>query len=537
MSQEVDLVAYSSTGYFSKLVADYLSGNEFLKDFYVHPTSLEGIKASINARKKFNTNRELLVEQLAKQYEGIPLNEKQYQHLHALLNQDTFTITTAHQPNIFTGPLYFIYKIIHVIKLADELKESLPHFNFVPVYYMGSEDADLDELGYINLGGEKLVWQTNQTGAVGRMLVDKELLKLINRIQGQIGVLPFGNELIQLFASCYSIGKSIQQATLELVNALFAHYGLLVVIPDNRELKDSFSSVIEKEIKEQFSQKAVNRTIEKLNQKYKVQAGGRELNLFYLLENKRERIQIIENDKGSAKLFSVPNLEIVWSLEEVLKELSDFPERFSANVILRGVFQETILPNIAFVGGGGELAYWLELKNVFSTVSVPYPVLILRNSFMGIPTIQVTRINKLGLKSEDLFLSEFELIKKIVTKKNAQKLSLSNEMISFKETYEQIKSKAALIDVSLLQHIDYLENSTIQRLIEVEKKFLRSEKRKFLEQEHQINSIKNALFPNNNLQERVDNFSLLFAKGGFEWLQSLYNYSKGLEQMFTIVKF
>ncbi len=537
MSEEVDLVSYSSTGYFSKLVADYLSGNEFLKDFYMHTTSLEGIKASIVARKQFNTNRELLVQQLTSQYAGISLNEKQKLNLQALLNQDTFTITTAHQPNIFTGPLYFIYKIIHVIKLSDELKKELPLYNFVPVYYMGSEDADLDELGYINLGGEKLVWQTNQTGAVGRMFVDKEFLKIIKSIEGQVGVLPFGNELIQLFSSCYSIGKTIQKATLELVNALFAHFGLLVVIPDNRELKASFHSVIEKEIREQFSQKAVNRTIEKLSQKYKVQAGGRELNLFYLFENKRERIQILESNKERARFFSVPNLDIVWSLEEVLKELSDFPERFSANVILRGVFQETILPNIAFVGGGGELAYWLELKEVFNAVAVPYPVLILRNSFLLIPKTQEVRIKKLNLKSEDLFLSEFDLIKKIVTEKAADALSLNNEMIAIRETYQQIKQKAENIDMSLVQHIDYLENSAIQRLIEVEKKFLRSEKRKFKEQQIQISSIKNILFPKNNLQERIDNFSLMFAKGGFDWLQFLYNHSNWLEQRFTIVKY
>ncbi len=536
MSQGVDKVSYSSTGYFSKLVADYLSNNEILREFYEHPSTISGINASIKARKGFNTNRQLLVEQLKLQYGGIVLNEKQNQNLQSLLNEDTFTITTAHQPNIFTGPLYFIYKIIHVIKLADELKIALPQYNFVPIYYMGSEDADLDELGYINLGGEKLVWQTNQTGAVGRMVVDRQLLNLINKIDGQVGVFPFGIELVGLFSSCYTLGKSIQQATLELVNALFAYYGLLIVIPDNKALKSSFQGVIEKEIKEQFSNKAVRQTIEKLSTNYRVQAGGRELNLFYLIGDKRERIQLLEIDKDKSKRYIVPNLEKDWDTEAILKELSDFPERFSANVILRGVFQETILPNIAFVGGGGELAYWLELKDVFNSVNVPYPVLILRNSFLLIGNKQKEKIEKLSLRSEDLFLNKFELIKKIVINNSLKKLSLTSEIDAIKNNYQLIRDTAAIIDISLLQHVEFLEKATVQRLLELEKKFLRSEKRKFGEQQNQIVNLIESLFPNDNLQERIENFSIYFAKAGFEWLQFVYDNTDSLEQKFTILK-
>jgi uncharacterized protein YllA (UPF0747 family) len=239
-------------------------------------------------------------------------------------------------------------------------KRQLPQYKFVPVYYMGSEDADLDELGFVNVGGQKLVWETKQTGAVGRMKVDKALLKLIHEIHGQIGVLPFGNEFTDLLNACYTEGKTIQQATLELVNALFGAYGLIVLIPDNAKLKTAFHSVVEKELTEKFSHRIVADTIDKLGAHYKVQAGGREINLFYLIDNKRERIE----QAGDA--FEVKTLNLQFSKDEILKELKEHPERFSANVILRGAFQETVLPNIAFIGGGGELAYWLELKNVFN---------------------------------------------------------------------------------------------------------------------------------------------------------------------------
>ena len=524
-------IPYSSTGFFSTLVSDYLSGDEKLKEFYEHPVSLDGIKASIAARKGFNTNRELLVTALTKQYEGIELNERQNQNLQSLLSPDTFTITTAHQPNIFTGPLYFIYKIIHTIKLADELKTNIPEYNFVPVYYMGSEDADLDELGYIYLNGEKLVWETNQTGAVGRMKIDKALLQIITKIEGQVGIYPYGNELTALFRQCYTIGKTIQQATLEMVNALFADYGLLVVIPDNAALKASFNTIINKELTEQFSHKAVSATLTKLNKHYKPQAGGRELNLFYLIGDKRERIELIN------RRFIVTTLNKEWKLEEILVELENNPERFSANVILRGVFQETILPNIAFIGGGGELAYWLELKEVFNAAQVPYPMLILRNSFLLVKEKQAERIAKLGFTLEDFFADKTALINQLVQEHSTNKLSFYDELEGIKAIYQQLKENVSTIDSTLITHIDALQQGILKKLTELEKKVLKAEKRKFSNEQNQIAYIKSMLFPKDNLQERIDNFSSYYAIGGNKWLQTIYQHSTGIKQAFCIIKF
>jgi bacillithiol biosynthesis cysteine-adding enzyme BshC len=528
-----NLIEYSQTGFFSKLVADYVSGNEQLQPFYNYPVNVDGIKAAIKTRQNFATNRQLLVNELTKQYDGLTLSAKQEQHLQALISNNTFTITTAHQPNIFTGPLYFIYKILHAIKLADDLKMQLPEYNFVPMYYMGSEDADLDELGYINLGGEKLVWNTKQTGAVGRMTIDKALLDLITNIQGQIGSHPFGNEMIDIFKKCYALGKSIQQATLELVNTLFAEFGLLVVVPDNAALKASYNSVITKEITEQFSHKAVVKTIEDLSKHYKIQAGGRDLNLFYLIDNKREKIEVTSSN-GIAIGFQVSNLELAFSEEEILIELEKHPERFSANVILRGVFQETILPNIAFIGGGGELAYWLELKQVFEAANVPYPMLILRNSLLLVNDEQLEKINKLGFTMEDMFKTSFDLMNAFVHKNSEKQLTISSEIDAAKAVYQQLKTIAANVDITLANHTEAMQTKALKPFYELEKKMLRAEKRRFEAVQRQIHKLKSELFPNNSLQERIENFSIYYAKYGKDWLQIIYNQSLCLEQQFTV---
>jgi bacillithiol biosynthesis cysteine-adding enzyme BshC len=348
-------------------------------------------------------------------------------------------------------------------------------------------------------------------------------------MKGQLGVLPYGNELIELFANTYTKGKTIQQSTLELVNQLFGVHGLVVLIPDNARLKKIFAPVIKKELTEEFSNKAVASTITALEQYYKVQAAGRELNLFYLKENKRERI---EKEDG---LYKIKTLNLSFTETEIINELENYPERFSPNVILRGAFQETILPNIAFIGGGGELAYWLELKNVFEAVDIPYPMLILRNSFLVIEEKWLTAIKELGLACKDLFLSLHEIMNRIVAARSSRQFVLNGELKNAEALYNEIAAIAGSVDQTLSQHVAALKTKALKYLHELEKKMLRAEKRKFEAEQRHLQKIKNALFPNNNLQERTENFSLLYSKYGGQFIEQILTHSNALEQQFAIV--
>ena len=528
MKADCTYLPYAETDRFLKLVTDYISNEENVKPFFNNPATIKGIEKSIEARKDF-AYREILVDELQQQYTGINMHQPVAVNINALLQENTFTITTAHQPNIFTGPLYFVYKILHAIKLAQELTEIFPAYKFVPVYYMGSEDADFDELSYINIEGKKYQWQTNQTGAVGRMKVDKSLIALIDEMQGQLAVQPFGEELITIFKKYYTENKTIQQATFEIVNEFFGAYGLIVLIPDNANLKEVFAPVIRKELTEQFSHKAVIETGQALQKNYKLQAAGRELNLFYLKDDKRERIEKIDNN------FNIHNTEIIFSEDKILEELETNPDRFSPNVILRGAFQETILPNIAFIGGGGEIAYWLQLKKVFDAVSVPYPVLLLRNSFAIIGKTCGSRIQKLGIAYEDLFLSEFDVMNKIVLSKTQNKTQLTNEIEKLKELYKNISILASQTDKTLVNHVEALQTKALNKLSGLEKKMLRAEKRKYETEKNLLQKIREHLFPANDLQERSENISALYAKHGKEIFDLLLSCSQGLKQEFGMV--
>ena len=207
-----------------------------------------------------------------------------------------------------------------------------------------------------------------------------------------------------------------------------------------------------------------NKTTVKLDELYKVQAHPRDINLFYLKDDIRERIEVREGK------YEVLNSKIVFTKEELLTELRNHPERFSPNVILRGLYQETILPNIVFIGGGGELAYWFELKALFERYNIPYPVHVLRNSFLIVEKKIQEKINKLRFTDEDIFLPEQDLVNKLVVRESDKKLQLNGTLSATEQLYENIKQQAVSIDATLEMHVNALKTTTLHRLRELEKK-------------------------------------------------------------------
>jgi bacillithiol biosynthesis cysteine-adding enzyme BshC len=524
-----EYIPFSKTEKFTKIVLDYINAAPQLKDFYAHPVNFEGIKSAIEQRKKYHTNRKLLADQFTIQYKDFEDCNLIKSNIDALLNENTFTVCTAHQPNIFTGHLYFVYKILHTIKLVDSLKKELPEYNFVPVFFIGSEDADLEELNHVIIDGVKYEWETKQTGAVGRMKVDDNLIQLIEKISGRLCVEKFGKPLIDLLKKCFVKNSTIEEATFLFVHNLFKEYGLLVLLPDNAAFKSEMISILEDDIFNHTSSKIVEQTSEKLSKNYKAQAYPREINLFYLKDNLRNRIVPV-NDH-----FAVHDTSIVFTKEEIKKELKEHPERFSPNVILRGLFQEIILPDVAWIGGGGELAYWLQLKDLFKNYSVPYPVLVVRNSFLIVDKKYQKLLEKLHLNSLDLFRGKEVLLNEIVKKESLSVLNLDKEKRQFESIYKNIKQLVTQINVTLEQHAEALEAKQMKSLSALEKKMFRAEKRKFVDQKNQLNKIFSSLFPNDGLQERTENFMLFYSKWGIDFFKMLYDASLNLEQRFCII--
>jgi bacillithiol synthase len=525
-----DCISYQDSGYFSKLIVDYLNEKTALQSLYHRFPKIENFKAQIEEKKgNFNGNnkRAILVQVLKKQYENVQVSEPTLNNIKLLNDSNTFTITTGHQLNLFTGPLYFLYKIVSTINLCRELKLAYPENNFIPIYWMATEDHDFEEINYFNLKGKKTVWNRDTKEPVGRLSTDG-LSEIFESFSKELGSSSHANELKNLFSESYLKHQNLADATQHLVNTLFGEHGLLILDGDDAALKKIFSPYVKEELLNQSSFKNVNKTNEQLKE-YTIQVNPREINLFYIEDTLRERI-IYENDK-----YKINNTSLVFSESEILKIIDKSPEKFSPNVILRPLYQEVILPNLCYIGGGGEIAYWLELKSNFEYHNITFPILLVRNSVLLVSEKQNNKAEKLQLTWKDLFLNQQELHTKKTKEFSQFTIDFTQQKEHLRKQFEELHQMATQTDPSFLGAVKAQETKQVKGLENLEKRLLKAEKKVYHEQLKRLFLLQNELFPNQSLQERKLNFSKFYLEHGESLLEKLFHDLKPLEQEFKII--
>ena len=525
-------IPFASTGYFSKLICDYLDKKPELSCFYENFPELEGFKNQIESKKTaFSAaSRNLLVDALKNQYNNTAVSEATNQNIASLLDENTFTVTTGHQLNIFTGPLYFLYKIVTAINLADKLKKEFPQQNFVPVYWMATEDHDFEEIQYFNVNNTKISWKRESSGAVGRLTTDG-FETVFKEFSALLGTSNNADDLRELFKNAYLNNENLAEATRHLVNELFGAYGLVILDGDDAKLKKSLAPFVKEELLQNTSFKFVSKTNQQLEAEYSIQVNPREINLFYLKDAIRERI-IFENN-----LFKVNNTNLVFSENDILQEVTAHPERFSPNVILRPLYQEIILPNLAYIGGGGELAYWFQLKNYFNAVNVPFPILILRNSVLLATKKQLHKLDKLGISVPEIFSKQENLIANVVTKLSEINIDFSEQKKYLQQQFVDLKVLAEKTDPTFLNAVNAQEKKQLNGLVNLEKRLLKAQKRKLSDIVHRIIEVQNELFPNQSLQERNQNFSAFYEAMGDDLIPTLLKNIDPLKFEFAVIEF
>jgi bacillithiol biosynthesis cysteine-adding enzyme BshC len=469
---------------FGKLLLNYLAGDQELKPLYGNLPTIASFQAQIDSKKSIN--RSLLVEVLQDQYHG--LND--IPNLQSLAKDNTFTVTTGHQLNLLTGPLYVIFKIVSTINLAKTLKNAYPSYNFVPVYWMATEDHDWDEINHLHLFGKKIEWDTDQKGPVGRFNMS--------------GLDSIWKELpsdIPYFKDAYTDAQNLTDAVRKYMHMMFGHEGLVCLDADDVRLKRSFIPVIEADLFENKHLSCVNSSDELLkNLGYTPQIHAREINFFYMQDSLRERIE------KNGETYQVLNQPTRFRKDELQAEIQMHPERFSPNVVLRPLYQEYILPNLAYLGGAAEVAYWLQLKGVFDLHHVPFPILLPRNFGVVIPPLEAARIEKLELTIPEIFQDERTLIKQFVDKHTKHALDLGNEQERLSSLMSKIAQKAQAIDETLEASVLAEESRWQKGLEKLTKKMRKAEERNQAIGLGQIRALKNTLFPENTWQERHTNF-------------------------------
>ena len=525
-----DCIRYQNSGYFSSLIVDYLDQKSSLNSLYNRFPTIENFEAQIieKATNYNHDNRKLLVAVLQKQYHNSTISEATQNNILALEQANTYTITTGHQLNLFSGPLYFLYKIITTINLASELKAKYPNSNFVPIYWMATEDHDFEEINYFNFKGKKFRWNKESSGPVGRL--STEGLDAVFEVFAQeLGSGSNAEKIKELFKKPYLEHSNLAEATRFLANELFNEYGLVILDADDAELKRILIPFIKEELENQTSFKEVAATIEKLKE-YSIQVNPREINLFYIENNLRERI-VFENGT-----YKVNNTNLSFSMEELFRLVETNPEKFSPNVILRPLYQEVLLPNLCYIGGGGEIAYWLELQSFFNAAKVSFPMLLVRNSVVLATEKKIKKADALQLSWADLFSKQKDLVNNKTKALSEINLDLSNLKMQLNKQFEELYSIANQTDNSFIGALKAQEVKQIKGIKHLEKRLLKAQKRKLSDVLERIIQLQNELFPNQSLQERQTNFSEFYEENGELLIQTLIEKLHPLEQRFEIVQ-
>ena len=523
-------IDYRDTNSFSKTLIAYLENHPELQPFYGNRPDLDGFAKQIEHKKTF-THRPLLVDQLRDQYTGLLADAPAVEsNITALLDENTYTVTTGHQLNIFTGPLYFIFKIITAIRLADDLKKAHPDKNFVPVYWMATEDHDFEEINHTRVFGKKISWDTPAVSATGRMTTES-IEEAVKQYKAILGLSDNSCKLNDKVDKAYIEHNNLADATRTFVHSLFKEYGLLILDADRRELKKVFAPVIKEDILQEKSYKAIQKTSEELEEKgFSTQVHAREINFFYLTDTYRERI--VKLDDGR---YEVLHQDVYFSREELEKEIDNYPERFSPNVIMRPMYEEIILPNLAYIGGGAEMVYWLQLKANFDQYAVDFPILVPRNSAMITDDTIAGKIFRLDLTFKSIFKPANTLKNDYVRRHTTHRLNLNDEWMELNAIFGKIKLRTHKIDPSLGPSTDAVKARLKKAIKNLEKKLLKADKRNHNEALTQIERVKEKLFPGGGLQERTENFALLYVKYGDELFRELYKHFNPLDFKFSIL--
>ncbi len=509
-----DLAYYTNPTQFSQFVAHDFEFDEFPK--------------IIKAKQQQNIDRNLLHQVITDQYAETSSSEITKKNISALLKNNTYTVVTAHQPSLLTGPLYYIYKILSAVKLAERLQKEYSGYHFVPCFVLGSEDHDFEEINHMHLYGRTYQWEEKSGGSVGAYKPEK-LEELLSEVVQVLGEKSKAQEILSKLKSELNAFVSYDQFAFRLTHILFDHLGLVILRMSDARLKRAFIPIIKEEIFSNPSKAQVTKTQTEIKENlgYNEQAFVRDINFFYCQAQRRDRIELI------AERYTVVDTELSFSKEEMAKEIEAHPERFSPNVVMRPIYQEYILPNLAYIGGGGELAYWTERKTQFEHFGVPYPMLIRRRSGLILTPSSKKQMDKLGISIQDSFEAEQTLITKLISDSTHPNYELQDLKSQVDTLFDEITNRVVTIDKTLVKTAGSEKAKTLKSLDFIESKLKKAIKQKEEINLNRLSKLKSNLFPK-GLQERHDNIFQYISTYGAELIDDLLEHCDPFDKTFKV---
>jgi bacillithiol synthase len=528
----------------SRLYTDYVSDFEKVRKYYSVSFSddnelrshFEKVAANINPR------RSELVELLRSQNSRLNNSTEHPALLELLGRENAVCVVTGQQVGLFCGPLYTLFKTISAIKLAGELKERFPEFEFVPVFWLEGDDHDLEESNHIHLlnASSEVVrveaiftnGETDNLKPLSEIRFDASVEQVFQQIDALLPVTEFKAALMQMLTSSYKEGETYTTAFAATLTRVLGKNTILFLDPFDTAAKRMLKPIFEKEFQSfpRTSEEVIRQSAE-LEEDYHVQVKPRVLNLFYLDEGNRRGLEPIGNG------FSLRGTKRKLMPEQVRTILESRPESFSPNVVLRPICQDYILPTAAYVAGPGEIAYFAQLKGVYRHFNVEMPPLFPRAS----ATIMEKRIAKVMEKYQltlsDAFGDFESVMKKALAAASPENIPGEFEKITarVREVIAGLDTLIERVDPTLKGTLDSTASRMLHHLQHLEEKTTAAYRRKNEQVLLQTKKFQQSLFPNREMQERVLNFTYFYNKYGEEFVEMLFRELPGYARSHKVV--
>ncbi|MGG3926375.1 bacillithiol biosynthesis cysteine-adding enzyme BshC [Metabacillus fastidiosus] len=540
----VELSLKSSNTFVNDLHKNKLP-NELFFSYNIHDEDVYFKRVEDIKRRSFK--RDQLVdylkgysERFAKRYPKI------IENMERLRDPNSVVVIGGQQAGVLTGPLYTIHKVISILVLAREQEEKL-NVPVIPVFWIAGEDHDFAEINHVFVSENKLIKKKtmkHERDYLKKLPVsdiqinDRTFVNWTKEIIETYGETDFTNRLLEQIERCTSRADSFVQVFEELILEMFQDEGLVLINSGDHRLreleKNCFFEIIEKN-------SAVGQAVQKKQDcmrehGYKpiIEMKEESANLFYHHDGERYLM-----DRCSENEFKVEDLGLVFSKEELIKLVTESPERFSNNVVTRPLMQEFLFPTLAFIAGPGEITYWAELKEVFSLFGYEMPPVVPRLNITILERSIERDMKELDISLEEVLERGTEGAREAYLHANTpveMKPLVDGAKKEIGAIHHQLKQAALTIDPSLeplLQKNAFLIENQLDFLTKIVDRRVKEQNEVELSKYHRI---ENALKPNGQLQERIWNIYYFLNKFGTDFVVELTNLSYTFNDRHKIVK-
>ncbi len=542
----------ASLPFFTPLVKDYISRFESSpvgRFFAVSPDpSPEDLSKLIDARLAHERmlpkqHRETIVASITQTHSEIGESSAAVlQNLELLASADCVAVVTGQQLGILGGPMYAFYKAFSAIQLAKKLSTEFPSVKFVPVFWLESEDHDLDEVAQIHIVNRNSEVETiryvpselvDGVGAdkwrkqVGPIVLEEEpRAKFFAELRAGLPQTAFTEEVLAEYERCYATGKTFVDAFALLLSRCFGKEGLLLFDANSREVKALGRELVKKEIETSpaLSEKIILQSVA-LEESYHAQVKPRALNLFYITDD-GERLLLLEHERFTGQTersFFLKGSRKTFGYDEILKEIEARPERFSPNVVMRPLMQDVFLPTISYVAGPGEIAYFAQFRSGYEWADLPMPLIQPRMSATIVEERFERTFAKFQLTPEQILLEGRGSNKALFDSMIDSPLTgtFESALIEIEQRLEGLRESVVGVDATLDGALTSIKGKVLTTVRDFQNKTLAAERKQHATTKAQLDKLLAGLLPAGGLQERELNLVYFLNKYGMGFLDTL----------------